>query len=60
MPILEDYVCLSCNKVFEYKKFYGEDFPENPKCPLCGKTKTKRKMTLGNVVIPDYMRSTQQ
>jgi len=60
MPILEDYICNNCNKVFEFKKYYGEDFPENPECSICGGTNTKRKMTLGNIVIPDYMKSTQQ
>ena len=58
MPIREDYYCKICNEVFEYNKYYGEEFPKNPKCPKCGKNNTKRKVTIGNIVIPDYMRST--
>ena len=59
MPIFEDYFCNDCNKTFEYAKYYGEPFPINPNCEKCGSTNTKRKMTLGNIVIPDYMKSLQ-
>ena len=56
MPMLEDYYCNTCQLTFEYKKFYGEEFPKNPECPKCKGTGTRRKMTI-NIVIPDYMKS---
>ena len=57
MPILEDYKCKYCKTIFEYRKFYGDDFPKNPICPKCGSTNTKRRMTLGNIILPDHMKS---
>jgi len=57
MHLRDDYECLNCNTVFEYKKEYGEDYPEHPQCPSCGKTDTKRIITPRGLVIPDYMRS---
>jgi putative FmdB family regulatory protein len=59
MPIFEDYFCHKCKKTFEYAKYFGEPFPENPKCPICGQDDTKRKITLGNIIVPDYMKSLQ-
>ena len=57
MRLRDDYECLKCEKIFEYEKPYGEDFPQSPKCPHCGNKKTKRKITTRGLVIPDYMRS---
>ena len=55
----DDYICKDCKVIFEYYKPYGEDFPKNPPCSECGSTNTKRKMTLGNIVIPDHMKASQ-
>ena len=57
MKITDDYICLDCNKIFEYEKPYKESFPQNPECPLCHNSNTKRKITARGTVIPDYMRS---
>ena len=57
MKITDDYLCLNCNEVFEYEKPYGEVFPQNPECPLCHFTTTKRKIGGHSIIIPDHMRS---
>jgi len=57
MPLISDYYCNKCGKVFEYLKYYGETgFPEHPECSYCKSTDTKRKLSC-NPVIPDYMKS---
>ena len=54
--MISDYLCANCNTIFEYKKPYGENFPENPKCPLCEETNTKRKIGV-TIIVPEHMRS---
>lgn len=34
--MIATYECLKCNTEFEYKKPYGEEFPEKIKCPQSG------------------------
>ena len=53
----DDYVCNTCNSVFEYFKHYGEDFPKSPECPQCKGADTKRKFGMRTVVIPDSFKS---
>lgn len=57
MPLISDYYCNTCNKVFEYEKFYGEEnFPQNPTCPMCKESNTRRKYHFSKM-IPDHMKA---
>jgi hypothetical protein len=54
--MFKDYVC-KCGKLTEYKKPYGEEFPESVKCEHCGSAKTKKSMKGHSIIIPEEHRS---
>jgi len=56
----DEYFCNDCNKMFLYKKPYGEDFPEHPKCSTCRQTNTKRNILNKKFVVPDDFKSVNQ
>ncbi len=64
MPLRKDYECLDCKEcIFEYEKEQGSgEFPENPPCPVCGGTNTKKsfkniKKDKIGITVPIYMRA---
>jgi len=42
--LVDDYFCEKCDLTFEYIKPYMAPWPENPECPECRGTTTRRKM----------------
>jgi predicted nucleic acid-binding Zn ribbon protein len=54
--MFEDYKCIECEHITEYKKPYGEDFPTEVKCEKCGKT-SKRVFGKAKIIIPEHMRA---
>jgi uncharacterized C2H2 Zn-finger protein len=56
MPNYADYLCKTCNELFEYEKEYGVDFPQDPPCPKCGAQNTRRK-SWASLIVPDHMKA---
>jgi NAD-dependent SIR2 family protein deacetylase len=58
--MLDEYYCNDCKEIFPYNKPYGETFPENPKCPKCENTNTKRNILNKRLVVPNDFKSVNQ
>ena len=39
-----DYLCDTCNEIFEYWKEDLDSFPKHVKCPKCGKEENTRRL----------------
>ena len=52
----DDYKCLSCNYVFEYKKPHGKEWPESLTCNSCGGT-AKRGIKNKFLFVPEHMKA---
>ena len=55
--MFDDYICTKCEHVIEFKKPYGEDWPDLIECPKC--SGEARKSIKGKFLFtPEHMKAT--
>lgn len=50
--ICTDYVCIDCDKITEFWRSHGIDFPKHVECSHCNSLNTRRKYSIGHISVP--------